>query len=48
MTTWEIDGELAPIQQCANVGNSRRYSNPRIASTMRSWEGMTSNSRRSL
>ena len=25
-----------------------RYSNPRIASTMRSWEGMTSNSRRSL
>ena len=25
-----------------------RYSNPRIASTMRSWEGMTSSSRRSL
>ena len=29
-------------------GEGRRYSNPRIASTMRSWEGMTSSSRRSL
>ena len=41
-------GGRAPEPGMGRTSRTGRYSNPRIASTMRSWEGMTSNSRRSL